>query len=373
VKTQVIKIDSNHIDDSAVREAAAVVDAGGLVAFPTETVYGIACRVSNTSLDKLNQLKGRPVEKYYTLHIADPDDVSKHIPTMGLRAKKLVKSAWPGPLTIVFELDDKDLKLQKARFQHEVFDNLYRDGSIGIRCPDNPVAVKLLSFTTSAVVAPSANLTNQPPAIDAGRVSEQFKNQLDIILDAGHCKFSKSSTVAKIGKAGIEILRQGVLSESQVLEMAKVTILFICTGNSCRSPMAQYLFKKYLAEKLECPIDAVEQKGYIIRSAGTMGIVGFPATDNAINACMAKGVDISAHRSSALTRHLIEQSDLIYVMSRAHGQAVVEISPEAAEKCMLLAEDRDIEDPIGQSQSVYDSCADLINNAVKKIIVELVL
>ena len=373
METQIIKIDAEHIDDSAVREAAAVVDAGGLVAFPTETVYGIACRASSTSLDKLNQLKGRPTEKYYTVHIADPDDISKYVPTTGLRAKKLVKSAWPGPLTIVFELDDKDLKLQKARFQHEVFDNLYSDGSIGLRCPDNPVAKKLLSFTTSAVVAPSANLTNQPPAIDAGQVSERFKNQLDIILDAGPCKFSKSSTVIKIGKAGIEILRQGVLPESQVLEMAKVTILFVCTGNSCRSPMAEYLCKKYLAENLVCPIDALEQKGYIIRSAGTMGLVGFPATDNAINACSAKGVDITAHRSSALTRYLIEQSDLIYVMSRTHGQAVVEISPEAAEKCMLLAEDRDIDDPIGQSQSFYDNSADLINNAVKKIIGELVL
>jgi protein-tyrosine-phosphatase len=137
--------------------------------------------------------------------------------------------------------------------------------------------------------------------------------------------------------------------------------------------MAEYLFKKYLAEKIVCPVDALEQKGYIIKSAGTMGLVGYPATDNAINACMAKGVDISAHRSSALTRYLIEQSDLIYVMSRAHGQAVVEISPEAAEKCMLLAEDRDIEDPIGQSQSVYDSCADLIEKGVKNIIGELLL
>jgi L-threonylcarbamoyladenylate synthase len=373
VETQVIKIDANNIDDSALRKAAAVVDAGGLVAFPTETVYGIACRVSSASLDKLNQLKGRPSEKYYTLHIADPDDVSKYVPTMGLRAKKLVKIAWPGPLTIVFELNDKDLKLQKARFQHEVFDNLYRDSSIGIRCPDNSVAKKLLSFTTSAVVAPSANLTNQPPAVNAGQVSEQFKNQLDTILDAGTCKFAKNSTVAKISKVGIEILRQGVLTESQVLEMAKVTILFVCTGNSCRSPMAEYLFKKYLAEKLVCPVDALEQKGYIIRSAGTMGLVGFPATDEAVNACLAKGVDISAHRSSALTRQLIEQSDLIYVMSQAHGQAVVEICLEAAEKCMLLAEDRDIADPIGQSQSIYDSCADLIDNAVKKIIGELVL
>ncbi|MGA2093927.1 MAG: L-threonylcarbamoyladenylate synthase [Sedimentisphaerales bacterium] len=373
MKTQVIKIDANHIDDSAVRKAAAVIDAGGLVAFPTETVYGIACRVSNASLAKLNQLKGRPAEKYYTLHIAESDDVSKYVPTTGLRAKKLIKSAWPGPLTIVFGLDAQDLKLQKAKLQHEIFDNLYRDGSIGLRCPAHPVAAKLLTLATSAVVAPSANLTNQPPAVNAGQVIERFEGQLDIILDADGCKFAKSSTVAKISKAGIEILRQGVLSESQVLEMAQVTILFVCTGNSCRSPMAEGLFKKYLAEKLACPVDALEQKGYIIRSAGTMGMVGFPATGEAINACMAKGVDISAHRSSALTKYLIEQSDLIYVMARVHGEAVVEISPEAAEKCLLLAEDYDIEDPIGRSQLVYDSCADLIDKAVKKIIGELVL
>jgi protein-tyrosine phosphatase len=373
METQVIKIDTNHIDGSAIRQAAAVIDAGGLVAFPTETVYGIACRVSSASLDKLNKLKGRTADKYYTLHIASPDDVSKYVPTIGLRAKKLVKSAWPGPLTIVFGMEDKDLKFQKSRFQHEVFDNLYRDGSIGIRCPDNPVASRLLSQTTSAVVAPSANLTDQPPAVDAGRVIEQFKGQLDIILDAGPCKFAKSSTVAKIDKAGIKILREGVLSESQLLDMANVTILFVCTGNSCRSPMAEGLFKKYLAEKLACPVDSLEQKGYIVKSAGTIGAVGFPATDEAVIACLAKGIDISAHRSSALTRQLIELSDLIYVMAQAHGQAVLEMSPEAAEKCLLLAEDRDIEDPIGTSQLVYNKCADLIDNAVIKVIDELVL
>jgi protein-tyrosine-phosphatase len=137
--------------------------------------------------------------------------------------------------------------------------------------------------------------------------------------------------------------------------------------------MAEGLFKKYLAEKLACPVDALDQKGYIIRSAGTMGMVGFPATNEAIIACLAKGVDISAHRSSALTKYLIEQSDLIYVMARAHGEAVVETSPDAAEKCLLLDGDYDIEDPIGRSQSVYGSCADLIDKAVKRNISELVL
>lgn len=373
METQIIKINANHIDNSALSRAAAIIDAGGLVAFPTETVYGIACRVCSASLAKLNQLKDRTPEKYYTLHIACPDDAAKYVPTMGLRAKKLVKSAWPGPLTIVFELNDSDLKFQKARFQHEVFDNLYRGGSIGIRCPDDPVAAKLLSLTTSAVIASSVNLTNQPPAVDSAQVVEQFSGRLDMILDAGPCKYAKSSTVAKVGKSGIEILRQGVFSESQILEMAKVTVLFVCTGNSCRSPMAEGLFKKYLAEKLACPVDSLKQKGYIIKSAGTMGIVGLPATDEAVSACQAKGVNISEHRSSALTRQLIEQSDLIYVMAQSHGQAVVETDPAAAEKCLLLAEDHDIEDPIGMSQLIYDGCAGMIDQAVKKIISELVL
>lgn len=373
VETKVIKLDAANVDTAAVKEAAAIIDAGGLVAFPTETVYGIGCRVSNDSLARLDKLKGRPTDKYYTLHIANPSDVCKYVPTMGLRAKKLAKNAWPGPLTIVFEIDDKDINLQKSKLSQEVFDNLYRDNSIGIRCPDNPIASMLLAQVTSEVVAPSANISNQSPAVEAGQVMEQFAGRLDLVLDGGRCKYAKSSAVVHLGKIGLEILRQGACSEPQLLEMAQVTVLFVCTGNSCRSPMAEGLFKKYLAEKLLCPIDRLEEKGYIVTSAGTLGIVGFPASSEAVRACAEKDCDIGGHRSRALGRHLIEQSDLIFALARVHREAVVEISPEAAGKCSLLAEDADIADPIGQSQDVYDNCAELIDKAVRKRIGEMVL
>jgi protein-tyrosine phosphatase len=373
VETKAIKLDAANIDAAAIKEAAEAIDAGALVAFPTETVYGIGCRVSNDSLARLDRLKGRAADKYYTLHIANPSGVSEYVPTMGLRAKKLVKNAWPGPLTIVFGLDESDIERQKAKLPREVFDNLYRDSSVGIRCPDNPIASMLLSRTTSAVVAPSANVGGQAPAVEAGQVVEQFRGQLEIVLDGGRCKYAKNSTVVRLGKTGLEMLRQGVYSNAQVLEMAKVTILFVCTGNSCRSPMAEGLFKKYLAEKLNCAIDRLDEKGYIITSAGTLGMVGFPATDEAVRACAAKGVDISNHRSRALTGLLIEQSDLIFVMAQGHKDAVMGISPEAAQKCLLLAEGADIRDPIGQSQAVYDKCAELIDVAVRKRVGELVL
>ena len=373
MQTKIVKLDPANIDSAKIEEAAQLVDAGGLVAFPTETVYGIACRVETNSLIKLDNLKGRGHDKHYTLHIGQKTDIEKYLPAVRLRAQKLIKNAWPGPLTIVFELTGRDIEEQQKSFKKEVFESLYKDNSIGIRCPDNAIAAMLLQRTKNPVVAPSANITGQPPAADAEQVLAQFSGQIDLLLDGGPCKYRKSSTVVKIGKRGLEILRVGVYSQAELEAMSEVKFLFVCTGNTCRSPMAEGMFCKYLAEKLQCEVDYLNQIGYKVSSAGVMDMAGLPASAEAIAACAAKGIDIKAHKSKTLSRQLVEESDFIFAMTRMHCEQVTTLSPEAADKCVLLAGNKEIPDPIGQPQQVFNECAELIEEAVRERIGELVI
>jgi protein-tyrosine phosphatase len=373
METKVVKLDADKPDKAKIKEAGEVIDAGGLVAIPTETVYGIACRVSARSLERLGRLKGRGPGKAYTLHIGQKGDVRKYVPKVGIRASKLIERAWPGPLTVVFELEGQDVEKQRHSLEGEVFEGLYRNNSIGIRCPDNLIASMLLREARSAAVAPSANTSGQEPAVSADEVFARFCGQIEVLLDGGPCKYKKSSTVAKIGKKGVEVLRQGVYSQPELEEMSQVKFLFVCTGNTCRSPMAEGMFRKYLAEKLECGVDQLDEVGYKTFSAGVVYTAGFTATPEAIAACGAKGVDINGHKSKALSEQLVKESDYIFAMCRMHRERVVALNRGASDKCVLLVENEDIADPIGQPQQVYNSCAELIEKAVKKRIGELVI
>ncbi len=366
METRVIKLDISQPDMANIREAARLIEKGGLVAFPTETVYGIGCRVKTSVLAKLDKVKGRVPEKRYTLHIGQKSDVEKYVSAIGLRYRKLIENAWPGPLTIVFELNDDDMRKQRDRIEKEVFGNLYKGNSIGIRCPDSAVASHLLSEAKCPVVVPSANISGQKPATNAEEVLAQLSGRIELVLDGGECKYKKNSTVVKVSKGMLEILRDGVYSKEELDRLSEVKILFVCTGNTCRSPMAKGIFSKYLAEKLGCRIDRLGKIGYKVDSAGTVGLAGFSASPEAIAACAARGIDIKSHKSQRLSEELIKDSDIIFVMTRLHYEHVAAVSGEAASRCMLLSEAGDIPDPIGQLQEVYDNCAGLIEAAVRE-------
>ncbi len=372
MKTHVLQIDSARPEPANLAQAARLIDDGNLVAIPTETVYGIAARAEKETLEKLSQLKNRQPDKFYTVHIGSKTKVHDYVPHIGLLGEKLIDRFWPGPLTIVFTLNKDDLRIQREKLDESLFSILYPTNTIGIRCVSDPIGAGILDICSCPVVVPSANVSGLPPATDAKTVLKAFDGQIPMIVDGGPCEYRKNSTVITIEKGSVSILREGVLSNQAIKDASTIQILIVCTGNTCRSPMAEGMFKKELSENFGCGIDELPEKGYKIISAGTMGASGWPASEEAINACADMQIDIRRHRNQPLTNTLIRQSDLIFAMSRAHWQAVVGLCPEKTDRCMLLGDD-EIPDPIGQNRRVYRKCADVIYQAVRKKWKEVIL
>jgi len=402
METLIFKTNDPVRDIENLKKAAACIDSGGLVVFPTETVYGIACKVDKDSLTRLDDVKKRDANKRYTLHIGNKNKLQDFVPSLSLPARKLVQNAWPGPLTIVFEVGPEDINQLKNKFSDETVGLLYRDSTIGIRCPENDIARELLNLCRFPIVAPSANITGKEPATNAKQAIEQLASSakqggidglVDIILDGGECKYKKNSTVVKIsapsasrppprfasgdegageaGKGAGQIIREGVYSKEQIRKMLTVNILFVCTGNTCRSPMAEGFTKKLLAEKFKCGVDRLGQIGYKIASAGVIAMNGIDASAEAIRFCASKGVDITGHKSRRLSTEILKEADYIFAMSAEHRSDIIRILPQAGQKCILLNDSGDINDPIGQDFEAYKTCGLIIEKAVNKRIGEL--
>ena len=173
-----------------IREAAAALRRGGLVAFPTETVYGLGANLQDPqAIQELYQVKQRPFEKQATLHIADFKQVEAEGVTVSPRAWELMRRFWPGPVTVVLARPD--------------------GSTVGFRMPDHPVALALLREAGVPVAAPSANPTGDPPATTAEQVQAAFADRIDLILDSGPTPLGVSSTVVDLAGDPPRILREG--------------------------------------------------------------------------------------------------------------------------------------------------------------------
>lgn len=373
MKTRVERIDSSQPDVGLLSEAAEIVEAGGLVVFPTETVYGIACRVTPSALARLDEVKGRPAAKRYSLHIGHPDQIREYVPSLKLRARKIIQQGWPGPLTLVFSLTQEDLAFQSEKMDAAQFAALYDEDTLGVRCPDHPVAAALLQAVKHAVVAPSANRSGRPAPREAGAALQELDGRVDLVLDGGPCPLDANSTVAKIDPE-VQILRSGSFGVDRLMELSQLRLLFVCTGNTCRSALAEAICRQILMKALNCKtLDELARLGYTVSSAGTTAVSGASASAGAMATGAKMGLDLSRHRSTALSIPLLDEMDLIFAMETAHRQTILASCPGVVDRCLRLDDERDVADPFGQSAPVFEACAELIGLAVQKRVGELIL
>ncbi|MEQ9460078.1 MAG: low molecular weight protein arginine phosphatase [Phycisphaeraceae bacterium] len=146
------------------------------------------------------------------------------------------------------------------------------------------------------------------------------------------------------------------------------TLLLVCTGNTCRSPMAEALAKDLLARKHKVEVERLDDAGLRVISAGIMTAGGSPASDEAVDAMSLRGLDLSGHVSRALTPELVRDADLILTMTRGHLEGLLTIAPEVRDRAGLLDPEGDIDDPIGREAMVYQGVADRMENLLKRVL-----
>jgi len=369
--TRTVVIADPDSEEAAIQEAAAALADGRLVVFPTETVYGLgASAACAEAVEALSRLKERSSAKPFTLHLASPAEAGTHAGPLPTVARRLARKAWPGPLTLVVP----DRRPAEGRRPDLVETAVYRDGTVGLRCPDEAVASAILASAGVPVVATSANLRGHASPHRADDALADLRNRVDLVVDAGATPLTKPSTVVRVGEDDSwEVLREGALAAHRVAGLARTRVLFVCTGNMCRSPMAVGLARRRLAERLGCRPEELAGRGIEIGSVGTAAAAGSGPSENAVRAARRLGVDLRAHRTRPMTVDTLRAADYIWVMTRQHRQAVTRTAPEVAPRVSLLdPAGGDIEDPIGGDLDRYCLCARRLDEALAERLQEVV-
>ncbi len=193
--------------DRQIGDAIRVLTDGGVVAFPTDTVYGLGADIGNQrAVDRVYEIKGRPKGNPLPVLISDISRITDVVNDPDPFALHLAERCWPGGLTLV---------LPTAVPLHT---SLIQDGCVGVRVPDDPICLRLIERFGGPVTGTSANRSGNPPAVNAKQVKQQLGEMVDYILDAGEAQQKTPSTIVRVVKGNVEVLREGVVPTRAIME-----------------------------------------------------------------------------------------------------------------------------------------------------------
>jgi protein-tyrosine phosphatase len=354
-----------------VYRAIQALAGGHLVAFPTETVYGLAASaLAPDTVERLHQIRGGAEDRPLRLALRGPGEALDWAPGLSPLGRRLARRCWPGPVTLV--CGDGVERGLVGRLPETVRRRVCPAGTIGLRTPAHAAVQRTLRLVAGPVVLSSAARGDGPAAVTAEQVVESFGEEVAVVLDGGLCRFGQPSTVVQVNGSHWSVLREGVVPAALVERQTACLIVFVCTGNTCRSPLAEALCKKLLAERLACAAEELPRRGFQVLSAGIAAMMEGPAAEEAVAVAGEFGADLQGHRSRPLTADLVAQADYLIAMTHSHLLAVADQYRHLGPRPRLLSpEGEDVADPIGCDQQVYQECAAQLWRHLQRFVAEL--
>lgn len=244
MKTEIVVIDENNIDKEAIERAGKILKEGGLVAFPTETVYGLGGDGLNPqSSKKIYAAKGRPSDNPLIVHITNMEALSKIVKEIPKDALKLADKYWPGPLTMIFEKNDV-VPLETTGGLN----------TVAVRMPSHKIARALIDAAGGYIAAPSANISGRPSPTIAKYVIEDMDGRIEMIIDGGASDVGLESTIVDFSEGKPMILRPGYITQKMLEDALKEEVVWdraIIDADCKQAPKAPGMKYRHYAPKGE--------------------------------------------------------------------------------------------------------------------------
>jgi L-threonylcarbamoyladenylate synthase len=340
-----------------IREAVA---AGSAVVLPGDCGYvALVNPIGPNAIAQLTALADGGAAPPAVLAWSADDPAGLGLP-VSIVARRLMFRGWPAPLVVAVSGTPD----WPSEWPAAIRNALTAAGPVRFRDPEHPLFDAIIPALELPVLVVDTFLPTAEAALD-------LVNEADAVaVSVGERSAEGKPTVVKLAGRGYEITELGLFTADEVEKFAARLVLFVCTGNTCRSPLAEGLAKKLLADRLGCDPEELPSRGIWMLSAGVSADGDSPAAAESVAVAAEFGVDLSHHESRPVNPQLLAATDDVIIMTGGHAQALATRYPGIGPVPRLLCGDTDLDDPIGAGLDVYRDCARTIVKHLERFLPE---